>query len=205
MIDKKLLQRIREMADDEAWTTRETAASAIKEINDRHFQEYLPVWQRWVRDPNPNIRRAVEVGLLRIPKEHYREAFELLVPLLNDEDRYVRKNCGPFALSAVAFRDPADAYRRFESLIGEDRNVRWNIAMCLGVRFGVQHPQRSIALLRILARDERRFVWRAAASSLVKLLRRYPEYQEEVYSWEGMDHMLRVVRKYIETQETGTA
>lgn len=187
------------MADDKAWTTREGAASAIKEINDGHFQEYLPVWQRWVRDPNPNIRRAVEVGLLRIRKEHYREAFELLIPLLYDEDTYIRKNCGPFALSAVAFRNPDDAFRRFEKLIEEEnRNVRWNIAMCLGVSFGARYPSRAIELLRILAQDERRFVWRAAASSLIKLLRRYPEYRQEVYLWEGVEHVVGVVRKYVE-------
>lgn len=198
-MDNKLLQKIREMAQDADWETRESAASGIKQINDKHFQEYLAVWQEWVRDPNPNIRRAVEVGLLRIDKRHYKEAFELLVPLLYDDDKYVRKNCGQFALSAVAFRNPDDAFKRFRELIrGEDQNLRWNIAMCLGVMFGVKHPQRSIELLKILAQDERRFVWRAVASSLIKLLRRFPEYKQEVYSWEKVNHVLDVVKKYVD-------
>lgn len=198
-MDNKLLQEIRKMADDEDWTTRERAASEIKRINDRHFEEYLPLWQEWVRDPNPNIRRAIEVGLLRIDKRYYKEAFELLVPLLYDGDRYVRKNCGPFALSAVAYRNPDDAFRRFRELIREeDRNLRWNIAMCLGVMFGTRHPKRSIELLRILAQDERRFDWRAAASSLIKLLRRFPEYRKEVYSWEKVDHVLDAVKECVE-------
>lgn len=117
MIDDRLLHRIRTMADDEDWEIREDAASEIKRLNDEQFNTYLPVWRMWVNDPNPNIRRAVEVGLLRIPKVHYREAFELLIPLLPDDDPYVRKNCGPFALSAVAYRNPEDAFRRFEELV----------------------------------------------------------------------------------------
>lgn len=198
-MDEELLQRIRRMADDPDWTVRETAASEIKHLNDKQFTTYLPVWREWVRDPNPNIRRAVEVGLRRIPKAHYHEAFELLVPLLSDDDPYVRKNCGPFALSAVAYRNPEDAFRRFRELIElEDQNVRWNIGMCLGVMFGVRYPKRSTALLKTLANDERRFVWRAAASSLIKLLRRFPDYKEAVYSWENVDHVLEIVRKYVD-------
>jgi hypothetical protein len=59
-MDDKLLQRIRMMADDVDWTVRENAASEIKNINDKQFTTYLPVWREWVSDPNPNIRRAVE-------------------------------------------------------------------------------------------------------------------------------------------------
>ena len=198
-MDVKLLQRIRSMADDADWEVREDAASAIKGLNDKQFSTYLPVWREWVSDSNPNIRRAVEVGLLRISKAHYRDAFELLAPLLSDDDLYVRKNCGPFALSAVAYRNPADAFERFGELVqSENENVRWNIAMCLGVMFGVRYPKQSIALLEILAKDERRFVWRAVASALVKLLRRYPEYKNDVYAWKGVDHVLDVIRQYVE-------
>ena len=35
VIDEKLLQKIREMADDEDWKVRERAASEIKNINDK--------------------------------------------------------------------------------------------------------------------------------------------------------------------------
>ncbi len=198
-MDAELLQRIRAMADDPDWMVRESAASEIKRINDKQFAAYLPVWRQWVHDPSPNIRRAVEVGLLRIPKAHYAEALELLIPLLSDDNPYVRKNCGPFALSAVACRNPEDAFGRFDELIkSKDQNVLWNTAMCLGVMFGVRYPRRSIALLKILATDERRFVWRAAASSLIKLLRRFPEYKDEVYAWKDVDPVLDVVKHYVE-------
>jgi HEAT repeat protein len=197
-LDDELLQSIRTMADDADWEVREDAAGAIKRLNDKHFNTYLPVWRVWINDPNPNIRRAVEVGLLRIPKVHYHEAFELLMPLLFDEDTYVRKNCGPFALSAVAYRNPEHAFKRFGELLeSENKNLRWNIAACLGVMFGMRYPEHSIPLLAKLAKDKRRFVWRAAASSLIKLLRKYPEYKQEVYSWKDLDHVSDVVRQYV--------
>jgi hypothetical protein len=60
--------------------------------------------------------------------------------------------------------------------------VRWNISMFLRVMFGMRYPEHSIPLLAKLAKDERRFVWRATASSLIKLLRKYPEHKKEVYS-----------------------
>ena len=87
-MDNKLLQKIREMADDEDWGMREGAAGEIKKINDKHFEEYFPVWKEWVEDSNPNIRRAVEVGLLRINKRYVKEALELLEPLLYDDNNY---------------------------------------------------------------------------------------------------------------------
>jgi HEAT repeat protein len=189
-MNDKLLRKIRKMATDFDWTIRESAASEIKIVNDKHFRKYLPIWRKWVKDPDPNIRRAIEVGLLRINKKYYQEAFELLVPLLHDNDKYVRKNCGPFSLSAVASRNPV--------MKEENQNVRWNIAMCLGVMFGVKYPKQSIKLLKVLAKDSQKFVWRASASSLIKLLRKFPEYKKDIYSWRNVDHVLDVIKKYIE-------
>lgn len=198
-MDAEILAEIRRRAVSENWEIRESAADRIKALNDKQFDEYLTVWQQWVLDPDPNIRRAVEVGLLRIPARHYPEAMELLTPLLPDANPYVRRNCGPFALSAVAFRDPEESFRRFIEMIkSTDPNVRWNIAMCLGVMFGTHHPERSLSILKMLAQDERRFVWRAAASSLIKLLRRYPEYKAEVYAWKNADHVLKTIHVYLD-------
>lgn len=80
----------------------------------------------------------------------------------------------------------------------ENQNVRWNIAMCLGVMFGVKYPKQSIKLLKVLAKDSQKFVWRASASSLIKLLRKFPEYKKDIYSWRNVDHVLDVIKKYIE-------
>jgi len=114
MIDKKLLAKIRTMADSSEWGRRENAASEIKKINDNFFLEYLSVWKKWIAESNPNIRRAVEVGLLRIKKKFIPHALDLIDPLMYDDDVYVRKNCGPFALSHVRYKDPDTTFKRLK-------------------------------------------------------------------------------------------
>ena len=198
MIDKKLLAKIREMADSPKWGVRENAAVEIKKINDKFFLEYLPVWKKWVAEPNPNIRRAVEVGLLRIKKEFIPHAMDLLAPLAYDDNAYVRKNCGPFALSHVGYKDPDATFKRLRKWMKvKDKNVRWNVAMCLGVWFGYSNPEESLKLLKVLAKDKEKFVWRATASSLVKLVRKHPKLKQEVFLWKDCDDCLSVVKYYV--------
>ncbi|MCD6471120.1 hypothetical protein J7K86_01155 [bacterium] len=198
MIDKKLLAKIRKMADSPEWGIREDAAVEIKKINDKFFLEYLPVWKKWVKAPNPNIRRAVEVGLLRIKKEFVSQALDLLEVLIYDNNSYVRRNCGPFALSHVCYKDPKAGFQRLKKWTRiDDKNVRWNVAMCCGAWFGQTYPNESLKLLKILAKDKERFVWRAVASSLIKLIRKYPKLKQEVFSWKNCEECLNAVRGYI--------
>ena len=181
-MDEKLLAKIRRMADSPNWEIREDAAVEIKKINDKFFLEYLPIWKKWVKDPNPNIRRAVEVGLLRIKKEFVLQALDLLEILVYDDNTYVRKNCGPFALSIAGYKDSETTFQRLRKWIKIDnKNVRWNVAMCLGVMFGQKYPDDSLKLLKILAKDKEKFVWRAAASSLVKLIRKQPRLKQLIH------------------------
>jgi len=198
MIDKKLLAKIKKMADSFEWGVREDAAVEIKKINDKFFLEYLPIWKKWVADPNPNIRRAVEVGLLRIKKEFIPHALDLLDPLMYDNTTYVRKNCGPFVLSHVGYKDPDITFKRLIKWMKiKDKNVRWNVAMCLGIWFGQSNPEKSLKLLKVLAIDQEKFVWRAVASSLVKLIRKHPKLKQEVFSWKDCEDCLAVVKHYI--------
>ncbi|MCD6528315.1 HEAT repeat domain-containing protein [bacterium] len=197
-MDEKLLIKIRKMADSPEWGVREDAAVEIKKINDKFFLEYLPVWKKWVKDPNPNIRRAVEVGLLRVKKEFVPHALDLLDSLMYDNDSYVRKNCGPFVLSHVGYKDPDTTFKRLRKWMKiKNKNVRWNVATCLGAWFGRSYPEESLKLLKILARDKEKFVWRAAASSLIKLIRKHPRLRQGVFSWKNCEQCLNVVKKYI--------
>jgi len=198
MIDEKLLIEIRKMADSSDWEVREDAAGEMKRINDESFPEYFPIWKKWAKDQNPNIRRAVEVGLLRIKKEFVFPALDLLEVLIYDNHVYVRKNCGPFALSHVGYKSPKEAFQKLREWTKIDnKNVRWNIAMCLGAWFGQSYPGESLKLLKILAKDKEKFVWRAVASSLVKLIRKHPELKQEIFSWEDCEASLNVVKKYV--------
>lgn len=198
MIDRGTLARIRELANSSNWMIREDAAEEIKKINDKQFEQYFPIWQEWVRDENPNIRRATEVGLLRIKKKYVEQALTLLEPLLYDTDKYVKRNCGPYALSAVCCKNSVLGFERLTQWSKDkDINVRWNIAMCLGVNFGVKHHIKALKLLRKLSTDNFRYVWIAVASSLIKLTRKYPEIKNEVLDWDNCKDCLDVVKKYV--------
>lgn len=199
MVDKKLLERIKKLSCHKDWEIREDAADEIKKVNGKSFKEYYEIWKHWASSSNPNIRRAVEVGLLRINKKYVKEALELIEPLLYDSNKYVRKNCGPFALSHICYRNPDFAFKKIRGWMRvDDTNVKWNVAMCLGAWFGQTYHEKALELLKILTKDKRRFVWRAVASSLIKLLRKHPEYKKKVYSWRGIDNVIEVVKKYIE-------
>lgn len=198
-VNNDLLGKIEEMAVDDDWHTREAAADSIRELNERYFEDYYPVWQEWVRDENHFLRRAAAMGLTRISPEHYNEAWNLIEPLLHDENLYVRKSIGRIVLGAVASRMPVESFRRMTELIKRQQghNLRWNIATSLGTRFGLQYPKEALGLLHELARDERRFVWRAASASLIKQLERHPELRHEVLNWGDEKAANAVVKKYV--------
>ena len=46
--------------------------------------------------------------------------------------------------------------------------------MAFSQALGRRHPKEALEILTTLARDKRRFVWRAAVSSLVNIERAYP-------------------------------
>ena len=197
-MDRKLLKRIETLAIDEDWKLREDAAAMIKKINDNHFDEYMPIWKQWIANENPNIRRVALVGLVRINKEHANKAIELIEPLLRDKNNYVRRNCGPFVLSRICYKVPGFAFNKLnEWLKDNDENIRWNVASCLGGWFGMNYPDEALKMLRILALDERRYVWRAVASSVIKILRKYPEKAEEIKHWNCNNRVLETISKYI--------
>ena len=79
----------------------------------------------------------------------------------------------------------------------KNKQVRWNVAMCLGVWFGQTYPEESFKLLKVLAKDKEKFVWRTAVSSLVKQIRKHPELRQEIFSWKDCDECLLVVEKYV--------
>jgi len=198
MINKELLKKIKIMANSSNWKVKEEAANEIKIINDKYFIEYLPIWKNWIKDPNPNMRRAVEVGLLRIKKEYSSEALKLIEVSVYDSDPYVKKNCGPFALSSIGYRSPELTFKILNKWVKiNNKNVRWNIAMSLGARFGQYNTKEAIKLLKVLAKDQEKYVWRAAASSLIKLLRRHTDLKKEVLAWSNCENCLNVIKKYI--------
>jgi 3-methyladenine DNA glycosylase AlkC len=137
---------------------------------------------------------------------------DLVEPLLADRQQYVRKNLGPYAIGDGLLRcHPRPTLARLYRWADDPREeVRWNVAMAFRSFGGTRNLQDALEILRQLAADERRFVWRAAASALHYLGKRHPKVVRPlVESWlqdEKRARAAEVALRYIplpEGQESG--
>ena len=85
---------------DKDWRVQEILARAFDQYcKDKGFEKTLPVIEDWLKDPNPNVRRAVTEGLrIWTTRDYFREHPEVAIQLLSqlhaDESEYVRKSVG---------------------------------------------------------------------------------------------------------------
>ena len=89
-----------EVSKDDNWRVQEVLAKAFDEFCKKiGYEKVLPVIDEWLKNNNPNTRRAVTEGL-RIwtsrPyfKENLNEAIRRIVALKDDYSEYVRKSVG---------------------------------------------------------------------------------------------------------------
>ena len=89
-----------EVSADSNWRVQEVLAKAFDEFCAvKGYEEALPVIDKWLSDPHPNVRRAVTEGL-RIwtsrPyfRDHPGDAVSRLSRLRGDSSEYVRKSVG---------------------------------------------------------------------------------------------------------------
>jgi len=170
-----------DLGNDAYWGTREAAAYAFASVLLKNFDEFYPLLKEWVRNDSENIRRAVSLAVKYIGKarkpEYGEPLLRLLEPLLSDRSIYVRKNLGPFAIGDGLLRTyPKPTMMYVEKWShSQDDQVLWNVAMVFSSAEGAKHCDEAVKILRRLAEDERKFVWRAVASALKNLGRRKPE------------------------------
>ncbi len=187
------LSFLRELARDEDWRVRERVAMALKYVNENAFEWVTDAWQEWATHDDNFVRRACEVGLMGVQQEHVGPALGILDHLVSDSDDYVQKNCGAFALSHVAAKDPSvgraylDRWSR-----ADDVRTRWNVAKAVGGGYG-RATDHAVELAHRLSGDETYKVRRATASSLRKLVEDDPELRERVEGWEDRDDFLSML------------
>lgn len=106
-----------EVSKDDNWRVQEVLAKAFDEFcKKKGYEKALPIIDEWLKNNNPNTRRAVTEGL-RIwtnrPyfKENPNEAIERIANLKEDSSEYVRKSVGN------ALRD---IIKKFPELIKEE-------------------------------------------------------------------------------------
>ena len=88
------------VGQDKDWRVQEILAQAFDQYcKDKGYEKTLPVIEDWLKDPNPNVRRAVTEGLrIWTTRDYFREHPEVAIRLLSqlhaDESEYVRKSVG---------------------------------------------------------------------------------------------------------------
>ncbi|MDP5272848.1 HEAT repeat domain-containing protein [Chengkuizengella axinellae] len=169
------------LADSDHWEVREWVASACSIILVHHFQEYYPRFYLWTKDESPNVRRAVAVAVKYVSRSKNQEIADSLIdlvePLLSDQDSYVKKNLGAFAIGDGLLKYyPHQVMDRIRNWISiDDENVRWNIAKIFSSAEGMKYIEDSIEQFNILMNDSRPTVKKAVNSTVNKLKKRDPE------------------------------
>ena len=177
------------LADDEHWLVRECAHGIWGELLKKHFQQIFPLLQTWSSHPSANLRRCVATAVRsagNLRKEEWAEPLiKLLEPLLSDKTAYVRKNLGPYAIGDGLLRCYPDITLKYlrRWAYRKDEGTRWNVATAFASYGGNKNWREGLKILRMLATDKRRYVWRSVASALLYLARRHSEIQNTLKTW----------------------
>lgn len=196
-------------ADDANWIMREHAGNAAGRVLDEHFDEFYSAMQAWTQHKSENVRRAVVIATMsafhrKHPQpERAEPLLRLHDALVADRAEYVRVNLGPFAIGAMILPHYPEAtlerLRKWARL--QDEAARWNVAMVWTAAGARKYAEAGVELLNQLAADERRFVWRAVASAMVKLARARPDVcRPAIAAWSRdpqRAHVAEVAQKYL--------
>ena len=162
------------LADDSDWEIKEEAAMAIRHLLLHDFKKWLLVLKEMVKSKSANLRRAAVVGSMqtKLKEDQVRKiAFYIYQPLLTDENEYVRKNLGPFALSDFFLRVyPKLALRFFDKWIKTGHlRVIWNILNAFQISrlkkgYWDSHFQSAQKYLKMVEKDQEKTVQQAVKS-----------------------------------------
>lgn len=101
----------KQVSQDENWRVQEILAKAFdRYCADTGYEKALPMIRSWLKDKNPNVRRAVSEGLRIWTNRDYFEdrpkvAVHLLAGLKDDASEYVRTSAGN-ALRDISKKHP---------------------------------------------------------------------------------------------------
>lgn len=100
---------------------------------------------------------------------------EALTPLLEDDDPYVRKNMGTFAIGGGFLKAQPALVADWLSRASDHPRAQWNAAMALSAAEAANCLELLSGLLEQLAADERTAVRRAVYRAVLNLAKRIPE------------------------------
>ena len=167
------------LADSGNWEVREWAASALRRVISENFEAIYPTVREWVGHSSPNVRRAAAVASAwaagDCTEAECRLMLEALTPLLEDDDAYVRKNMGAFAIGDSFLKAQPALVAGWLGKASSHPRAQWNVAMALSAAEAAKHVALLSGLLRKVAADERSVVRRAVYRAVLNLWKRVPE------------------------------
>lgn len=167
------------LADSENWEVREWAASALRRVISENFAAIFPTVREWAGHDSPNVRRAAAVAsgsaAGSCTEEACRMLLEALTPLLEDDDPYVRKNLGAFAIGGGFLKAQPALVADWLGRASDHPRAQWNAAMALSAAEAANCLELLSGLLDQLAADERTVVRRAVYRAVLNLAKRVPE------------------------------
>ncbi len=176
---EEVTEIILKLADSVNWEVREWAASALRRVIGGHFSAIYPTIQAWALHSSPNIRRAAAIGCGSAAdscsEEECRLMLEALTPLLEDEDPYVRKNLGAFAIGDSLMKAQPALVAEWLGRASSNPRAQWNVAMALSSAESAKHFDLLGELLWKVAADDRTVVRRAVYKAALGLAKRVPE------------------------------
>lgn len=169
------------LARDDRWDVREAAAGLLGEALDVNFDHFYRSLRTLIGKDEPRVRRAIVVAAKVAARSRAPERagplLDLIEPALRDRDEYVRRSLGPFAIGDQLLRSyPEETLARLEGWSRDaDEVVRWNVAMAFSSATGAKLVDRGLPIVRALARDESKFVARAANAALRRMQKKRPD------------------------------
>lgn len=163
--------RLYVMSKSEDWTVREEAGFALRNQIEMDFDVSMALTNHWVHDESPYVRRAACLACMQrkafTDSRRVSAVLERLIPLMADDDIYVRKCCGPFVVGYLGYTYPDITLPWLERMaMAEDINVRANVAKAFSQALGRHSPRFGLKLLNQLALDHRHRVRSAIGASM---------------------------------------
>ncbi|MBN1859100.1 hypothetical protein JW848_07850 [Candidatus Bipolaricaulota bacterium] len=195
------IHALRVLACDGDRHVREAAGMAAGQILQQDFFPMVEELRRWIEAkarPGRMAAIAAVTAATCVSCIDWGEPLvRLIEPLLEDRDPTLRRRVGLGALSGGLLAHHRDI--TFEYLIkwstSSDAQVLWNVAMSLSGASAAPIAKKALIVLRRLAVDPRRFVWRATASATWQLGRHCPELvRSELARWLEDEDRIEVAR-----------
>jgi hypothetical protein len=136
---QKALSRLKELASDSRWRTREAVAMAIQSMIEKQPQKTLKELENWIENNNWLLMRAVAAGVAEPPllkdKQTAESALELHKRIFakivtaqerkSDEFKTLKQGLG-YSLSVVVCAVPKEGFEYMRQLAGtQDADILW--------------------------------------------------------------------------------